>query len=61
MTDNTTKTFTDAGFSVERVGEKTVVYERPVSSDVLEVSKFITEKRTIGYTSKDIPGRKDKE
>lgn len=54
------KDFTDAGFSVEKVGKTTILYERPVSRDVVDTSMLFTRSRTIGYTSKDIPGRKDK-
>lgn len=58
ISDDQATVFTDAGFSVERVSERTVVYERPVSDDVKEASRVFTQRRQIGYMSKDIPGRK---
>ncbi|MDX6444666.1 MAG: hypothetical protein QOH71_1740 [Blastocatellia bacterium] len=50
------KEFLDAGFTPEKVGTVTI-YTRAVSKDVIEASIAFA-KRTIGYTSKDIPGRK---
>jgi hypothetical protein len=49
--------FIDAGFTKEQVGSVTI-YKRPVSKEAIDASVHIAEKRTIGYTSKDIPGRK---
>ena len=49
--------FIDAGFTKEKVGSVTI-YKRPVSKDVIDASVQIAIKRTIGYTSKDIPGRR---
>lgn len=54
--DTSEEAFTDAGFSVQRIG-RTKVYERDLSHDVVEASRAFTQKRTIGYTSPDIPGR----
>jgi hypothetical protein len=50
------KAFRDEGFIVEKHGSVTI-YRRPVSDDVIEASMSFA-KRTIGYTSRDIPGRK---
>lgn len=49
--------FIDAGFTVERRGS-VKIYKRPVSDDIIGASMAFSQKRTIGYTSKDIPGRK---
>lgn len=54
--DTSEEAFTDAGFSVERIG-RTTVYERDLSHDVVEASRTFTRKRTIGFISQDIPGR----
>lgn len=49
----TEEAFTDAGFSVERVGKSTVLYEREVSHDVVEASRLFSRKKRIGYIDSD--------
>lgn len=50
---STEEAFTDAGFSVERIGKATVLYEREVSHDVVEASKLFSRKTRIGYIDPD--------
>lgn len=50
-TERTTRTFVDAGFSVEQVGV-TTIYFRRVSDDVIEASKALTEGRTVSCPPK---------
>jgi len=54
------QTFVEAGFNIEREDDAVIVYSRPVSEDVREASRVLVHKRTIGYTSKDIPPRRKK-
>jgi hypothetical protein len=49
--------FIDAGFTKEKVGSVTI-YKRPLSKEVIDASVQVAVKRTIGYTSKDIPATK---
>jgi hypothetical protein len=54
--DTSEQAFTDAGFSVERVGN-IIVYERDLSDDVVEAARAFTRTRMIGYRSTDIPSK----
>lgn len=54
--DSNQKEFLDAGFVPEQVGAVTI-YKRAVSNDVIEAAIAFC-KRQIGYTSRDIPGKK---
>jgi len=51
--------YRDQGFTVEHKGSFTI-YRRPVSKETLEASRLFSYKRTIGYTSTDIPGKRCK-
>jgi hypothetical protein len=54
MAEKNAQTFVEAGFTVERHDDDTVVYSRPVSEDVREAARVLVHKRQIGFKSKDI-------